>query len=233
MWAPAAKNACPDCSEPILCYTASRAGHAKGIHTPSMTHQTTLIYNPTAGPWDMTRPLKRLASYLARSGWQIEIVQTEQPGDALAHAREAAQRGADCVLLAGGDGTINEAVNGLYGTPTMLGMVPVGTGNVLAHQLRMPLLTAVTIKEVGDTLLKSRIQRVDVGITNDRRFISWGGWDWTPRSRPSWSRARVRSSAFVHCPTSSPGSPSPPSTAACGPASLSGIVPSAPARCLP
>jgi len=140
-----------------------------------MTHQTTLIYNPTAGPWGMTRPLKRLASYLARSGWQIEIVQTEQPGDALAHAREAAQRGADCVLLAGGDGTINEAVNGLYGTPTMLGMVPVGTGNVLAHQLRMPLLTAVTIKEVGDTLLKSRIQRVDVGITNDRRFISWGG----------------------------------------------------------
>ena len=140
-----------------------------------MTHQTTLIYNPTAGPWDMARPLKRLSSYLARSGWQIELVQTEHQGDAAAHAREAARRGADCVLIAGGDGTINEAVNGLCETHTMLGIVPVGTGNILAHQLRMPILSAVMIKEVGDALLKSRVQRVDVGVTNDRRFLCWAG----------------------------------------------------------
>ena len=45
------------------------------------------------------------------------------------------------VLVAGGDGTINEAANGVIGSSTILGIVPVGTGNILAHQLRMPILS--------------------------------------------------------------------------------------------
>jgi YegS/Rv2252/BmrU family lipid kinase len=125
----------------------------------------------------MERPLKRLATYLGKHGWQIELTQTEQPGDAANHARDAAAHGADLVLVAGGDGTINEAANGLVATTTALGIVPVGTGNILAHQLRMPVLPAVApiIKEVGDALLKSRIQVVDTGVVNERRFICWAG----------------------------------------------------------
>lgn len=144
---------------------------------PPMMYKTTLIYNPTAGPWDMTRPLKRLAAYLSKAGWQTELVQTARQGDAVHHAREAAAQGVDLVLVAGGDGTVNEAVNGLCNTSTTLGIVPVGTGNILAHQLRMPILSAVApiVKEIGDTVLASRIQRVDVGTVNDRRFISWAG----------------------------------------------------------
>ncbi len=78
-------------------------------------------------------------------------------------------------LSRGGDGTINEAVNGVCDTHTVLGLVPVGTGNILAHQLHMPILSAVTIKEVGDALLRSRVQCVDVGVTNGRRFLCWAG----------------------------------------------------------
>ncbi|MGC9521614.1 MAG: diacylglycerol/lipid kinase family protein [Anaerolineae bacterium] len=142
-----------------------------------ITYKTTLIYNPTAGPWDVTRPLKRLAAYLGKAGWQAELVQTTRQGDAMRHAREAAAQGVDLVLIAGGDGTINEAVNGLCNSDTTLGIVPAGTGNILAHQLRMPVLSAVApmIKEIGDTVLASRVQRVDVGTVNDRRFISWAG----------------------------------------------------------
>ena len=142
-----------------------------------MTYKTTLIYNPTAGPWDMARPLKRLATYLGKNGWQIELAQTEQPGDAARHARDAADGGADLVLIAGGDGTINEAANGLSDSDTTLGIVPVGTGNILAHQLRMPVLSVVAplVKDVGDALLRSRIQRVDMGVINERRFVCWAG----------------------------------------------------------
>ncbi|MBN1246036.1 MAG: diacylglycerol kinase family lipid kinase [Anaerolineae bacterium] len=143
-----------------------------------MTYKATLIYNPAAGTRDVTRSLKRLATYLARSGWQIELVQTDQPGDAPVQARAAAEQDADIVLIAGGDGSINEAAQGLSGMATALGIVPVGTGNILAHQLRMPILapgSSFHIREVGDALTNGHIQRVDLGLANGREFVCWAG----------------------------------------------------------
>jgi diacylglycerol kinase (ATP) len=143
-----------------------------------MKYKTLLIYNPTAGPWDMTRTLKRLAEYMYKCGWEMDLVQTAQPGDATRYARNAVEDGVDIVLVAGGDGTINETVNGLAGAPTALGIVPVGTGNILAHQLRMPLLSIATplyVRDVGEALCGSRVQRVDAGVINGRYFICWAG----------------------------------------------------------
>jgi YegS/Rv2252/BmrU family lipid kinase len=143
-----------------------------------MTCKTTLIYNPAAGPRDVTRALKRLATYLARSGWQTELVQTDGPGHAPAQARAAALQGADVVLIAGGDGSINETAQGLSGTTTALGIVPIGTANILAHQLRMPVLSLGStfhIKEVGDAITNSGVLSVDLGAANGREFLCWAG----------------------------------------------------------
>ncbi len=142
-----------------------------------MTKKTILVYNPTAGPWDMSRPLKRLAAYLMNYDWETELIQTSQPGDATKRAREAASQGMDLVLVAGGDGTINDAANGVSGSDTTLGIVPIGTGNILAHQLRMPILSTLApmMREVGDALLESRVQRVDLGVVNERQFLCWAG----------------------------------------------------------
>ncbi len=143
-----------------------------------MGYKTLLIYNPTAGPWEMSRTLQRLAVYLSNQNWQVDLVQTEQSGDATRLAGEAAQAGYQLVLTAGGDGTINEVTNGLANTNTIMGIVPVGTGNILAHQLRMPILSPLTplhVTEVGDALLSSRVQRVDVGVADQRRFLCWAG----------------------------------------------------------
>lgn len=139
--------------------------------------KTVLVYNPTAGPWDMLRPLKRLAAYLRTCGWDTELVQTEQEGDAGRYARDSAARHIDMLLVAGGDGTINEVANGLSGTNTVLGIVPVGTGNILAQQLRMPALLPVApmVRDIGDVLSNSRVQRVDLGIINNRGFVCWAG----------------------------------------------------------
>jgi len=143
-----------------------------------MSHTATLIYNPAAGPWDMTRAMSRLATYIRKSGWQIDLVKTEKAGDATTQARAAADQGTEVVLVAGGDGTINEAVNGLTGSTTAMGLVPVGTGNILAHQLRMPILALSTpfhVKDVGDAILSSHIQHVDLGAVGERRFLCWAG----------------------------------------------------------
>lgn len=143
-----------------------------------MGYQTLLIYNPIAGPWDMSRTLRRLAANLERRGWAVELVETREAGDGLRFAREAADTGRDLVLVAGGDGTINEVANGVAGTETILGMVPVGTGNILAHQLHMPILSVTApfhIAEVEEALIRSCIQRVDVGEVNNRYFVCWAG----------------------------------------------------------
>lgn len=126
----------------------------------------------------MTRTLKRLAEYMHKCDWDMDLVQTEQPGDATQYARRAVENGADIVLVAGGDGTINEAANGLVGSAATLAIIPVGTGNILAHQLRMPILSLAAplyVRDVGEALRKGRIQRVDTGVINERYFVCWAG----------------------------------------------------------
>ncbi|MFQ6100310.1 MAG: diacylglycerol/lipid kinase family protein [Anaerolineae bacterium] len=137
-----------------------------------------MIYNPTAGPRDVRRGLKRVRSYLKRCGWSVELQMTEKSGDAIALARAAAQASCDVVIAAGGDGTINEAVNGLVGTQTALGVLPVGTGNMWAKQLRMPTYTLTNplrLHEAAVGLAEGTIQAVDVGQVNERYFLCWAG----------------------------------------------------------
>jgi len=137
-----------------------------------------MIYNPTAGPRDARRALKRVRSHLKRRGWSVELQLTEKPGDATTLARAAAQAGCDVVIVAGGDGTVNEAVNGLVGTQTALGVLPVGTGNLWAKQLGIPTYTLANplrLHEAADGLAEGPIHLVDVGEVNDRCFLCWAG----------------------------------------------------------
>jgi YegS/Rv2252/BmrU family lipid kinase len=137
-----------------------------------------LIHNPTAGPWDVRRGLKRVRSSLRRRGWSVQLQLTEKPGDAIALARAAAADEYDVVIVAGGDGTINEAVNGLIGTETALGVLPVGTGNMWAKQLGIPTYTLTNplrLREAAGGLAEGTIRRIDVGRMNDRHFLCWAG----------------------------------------------------------
>lgn len=137
-----------------------------------------LIYNPTAGPRDVQRGLKHVRSYLRRRGWSVELQLTEKPGDATTLARAAAQASCDVVVVAGGDGTVNEAVNGLVGTQTALGVLPVGAGNMWAKQLGIPTSTLthpLRLREAAAGLAEGSIRSVDVGQVNDRYFLCWAG----------------------------------------------------------
>jgi diacylglycerol kinase family enzyme len=75
---------------------------------------------------------------LVGHGVRVDVAETHRPGHATALAREAAGRGARIVVAAGGDGTVAEVANGLAGSGARLGIVPLGTANVLAHELGLP-----------------------------------------------------------------------------------------------
>ncbi len=137
-----------------------------------------VAYNPTAGPWDMKRELKRVRRELTRRGCAVEMETTHQPGDTTGLARQAARAGMDVFWVAGGDGTVNEAVNGLVGSRTALGTLPVGTGNIWARQLHLPGASfphPFHLQEAAIAQIEGRVRAVDTGQVNGRYFLLWAG----------------------------------------------------------
>lgn len=97
-----------------------------------------LIYNPNAGklrrhPRLVEAALRRMDEH----GHKVTPRPTSGPGDATVIAKECLDSGADLILAAGGDGTINEVANGMIGSAVPLGIIPAGTANVLAMEMRL------------------------------------------------------------------------------------------------
>ena len=132
-----------------------------------------LIVNPAAGqgrpPEVLDVLTQRLAPVLG------EVLVTRGPGDAERAAREAAHNGFDSVLVAGGDGTVNEVVNGLLASPSgplPLGLVPFGTQNVLAHELGL----SADADAVRAMLRQGKTRAIDVGRAGHRHFVLMAGF---------------------------------------------------------
>lgn len=98
-----------------------------------------LVYNPSAGMRTARESLERAIAELRGLGWSVEYVETGQPGHAERLSREAAAEGFDVLIAVGGDGTVNEAANGLVDSKTALGVLPLGTANVWAKEMGLPL----------------------------------------------------------------------------------------------
>jgi diacylglycerol kinase (ATP) len=143
------------------------------------TRKAILISNPKTGRYASRRlrPIQDLASRLESLGIEVDLRLTSGPGDATAIAARAASNGSSDVIVAGGDGTINEAIQGLAGTKARLAIIPRGTANVLARELGLPLddEQAVAVAAQG----KSREIYLGLAIdetTNERRhFVLMAG----------------------------------------------------------
>jgi diacylglycerol kinase family enzyme len=96
-----------------------------------------IVFNPAAGAGRRRRLARALQALLAR-GLRPDVAETTGPGDAEMLARDAARRGVSVVVAAGGDGTIAEVASGLAGSAAALGVLPLGTANVLAWELGLP-----------------------------------------------------------------------------------------------
>ena len=110
--------------------------HARYDEWIELYRQPVLIYNPYAGKIRRNPgTLQRTTAALARVNVNPRVVATDAAGHATLLARQAAEQGADLVLVLGGDGTVNEVVNGLAYSDAALGVLPAGTANVLAMEL--------------------------------------------------------------------------------------------------
>lgn len=152
----------------------------------TMPRRGLIIHNPVSGPRDAHPDLMEAKAYLVDRGWSIEYEATRAAGDAGRLAREAAAADLDAALVAGGDGTLNEAVNALVGAEsvrTALGVLPCGTANVWARQLGMP-RSHRAVLDAARLMDEARVRSIDVGrATVDagtdraltRHFLLWSG----------------------------------------------------------
>lgn len=132
--------------------------------------QIKLIANPIAG--GNARPqIERLCRHLTERGHQVDLFLTATRGDAEAAARAARVGGYDRIVAAGGDGTLNEVINGLAPSPLPLAFVPLGTVNVLALEIGLPfdLLAAAEVAVHGVPT------PVCLGQAGERKFLLMAG----------------------------------------------------------
>jgi diacylglycerol kinase (ATP) len=135
-----------------------------------------VIFNPTAG----TRAHRKLARWLAgldRLGAAVTLRETEGPRHAEALARGADPAAFDAVAAAGGDGTINEIVNGLAASPLPLAILPLGTANVLAAEIGLPRRIAALARIAAFAPARPVWpgEAVPEGATQGRRFLVMAG----------------------------------------------------------
>lgn len=140
--------------------------------------KATLISNPKTGRYaSRRRPVQELAAQLESLGIKVDLRLTSGPGDATEIAARAARNGTSDVIVAGGDGTINEAIQGLAGTNARLAIIPRGTGNVLARELGLPLDDEQALKIVA----QGKSRQIYLGLAIDetknerRHFVLMAG----------------------------------------------------------
>jgi lipid kinase YegS len=117
--------------------------------------------------------LRQMVSWVRDRGHAVDVRITWNAGDGEALSAEAADRGTDAVIACGGDGTLNEVVNGLDGRDVPLGVIPLGTANDFARQTGIP----EEADHAMDVILRRKPVRIDTASMNGRRFlnVSTGG----------------------------------------------------------
>jgi diacylglycerol kinase (ATP) len=138
-----------------------------------MAKRARLIYNPSSGREAMKKKLPDILQRLERGGLETSTHATIGEGDATLAAAYAVEQGFDVIIAAGGDGTLNEVVNGLAEKENrpLLGILPIGTTNDFARALSIPRQWEAAC----DIIIKQFARPIDVGKVNQRYFINIAG----------------------------------------------------------
>src|ERR1700732_3453964 len=141
--------------------------------TQALKRRMLIIVNPYAAT--VSDRLRHLVVYALQGRFEVDAVDTEAPGHAPEVCREPAHEGYDVVVAFGGDGTVNEAANGLLGSSTPLCCLPGGSANVFGKIIGIP----GDLVDATEHLLAMaddwRPRRVDLGVVNGRCFTFASG----------------------------------------------------------
>lgn len=138
---------------------------------PRPPRRLLVIANPISGGGRAQERVPALCRELADRDIEAEAFFTTRAGDGAERARAAADESWDGLIAAGGDGTINEVLNGMPDPSRPLGFLPVGTANVLALELGLP----ADPRHAADTIEDGYLQRHPIGECDGRRFLLFVG----------------------------------------------------------
>lgn len=132
-----------------------------------------IIYNPTAGREQFRKELPYVLERLEEAGYETSAHATKGDGDATRAAEIAVERKYDLVVIAGGDGTLNEAISGIAEKDykPKVGIIPAGTTNDFARALGIP----KDVKKAVDIILEENEQALDIGKVNGKYFVNIAG----------------------------------------------------------
>jgi diacylglycerol kinase family enzyme len=140
---------------------------------PATKKRMLIIVNPYATT--VSDRLRHLVVYALQGRYEVDAVDTEARGHAIELCREAAHEGYDVVVAFGGDGTVNEAANGLRGSPTPLTCLPGGSANVYGRILGIPGELVDATEHLLSMADDWRPRKVDLGVVNGRCFTFASG----------------------------------------------------------
>ncbi len=118
-----------------------------------------IIANPAAGANKASKIIPLTEEILKKKGIEYVLEITQCKGDEIGIAREGIKRGFKLIAALGGDGTVNQVVNGIVGSGVTLGVIPAGTGSDLVKTLNIPVKT----EDAVDVLLNGKERLIDIG----------------------------------------------------------------------
>lgn len=135
-----------------------------------MRKRARIIYNPTSGKELFKRMLPEVLVKMEKAGFETSAYATQKAGDATIEAKRALQEDYEMLIVAGGDGTLNEVVNGIAEHPKRpkIGVIPMGTVNDFGRALHLP----TDILKAVDVIIEGYSVKVDIGKMNSRYFIN-------------------------------------------------------------
>jgi YegS/Rv2252/BmrU family lipid kinase len=131
----------------------------------------TFIINPVSGVLSKDRLVQAIETGLDRKQFDYAIEFTEGPGHASEICSKKIKEGVDIIVAVGGDGSVNEIARSLTDKKVVLGIIPAGSGNGLAHYLKIPL----SYKKAIEIINRGKILKIDTGSINREFFVSIAG----------------------------------------------------------
>ena len=136
-----------------------------------------IIYNPVARKLSRSQHLlQRTIETLKQQGVEASLVSTTGPGSASSQAKKQIEAGCDLILAAGGDGTINEVADGMLHSGVPLAIIPGGTANVLAREIRIPIHMVNAVRDLSKMVpTRVAIGMLRLGSYEQRSFLCMAG----------------------------------------------------------
>lgn len=148
-----------------------KLGNDGGREHMRRDQEALVVFNPHTGKQRGWSRLLEALAYLRQWGWRVHVRETVQRGDASALARDAVASGYSVVIAAGGDGTVNETIQGLACSNVILGILPLGVGNKCATEMGIP----ANLVAAAQVLTYGYVRSIDLGEVKGRYFLFGAG----------------------------------------------------------